>query len=177
MAKFANILAAPIFSNVREANGASHGAATVDTWSRADALRENHVLAISCDRCQKTGIYYYVHSYTDLEQDICAPCYNELREAATPPAIVAEAKKYWAAAREYAARRQKESYAVACATQPTPGPPRMLTCVTDPPPRAQPVHDRRISRAEVLAVIDEIKEDEQTRKRKRVTKKKAAEKE
>lgn len=162
LVKFSRILAAPIFSNIRETN---HGADNEDRhgcrWSREDAVRENHVLTITCDRCQKTGIYYYVHAYTDLEQDLCVRCYNEMREAATSPALVAEAKKYWKATRDYAAQRQTQSYMRSCVTQPTPG--------------TRPVHDPRISRAEVLAAIDADEAEAveaQAPKRKRVGKKK-----
>ena len=162
--KFSHILKGPIFSNIREANGDANAAdGGGESWSRTDALRENHVLTVTCDRCQKSGIYYYVHSYTNLDQEICVRCYNEMREAITPPEIVADAKRVWKATREYAAKRQTEHYMLACVTQPTPG--------------SRPVPDTRISHAEVLTTLDSEEdngvEEQNRRKRKRVEKKTA----
>ena len=81
-----------------------------------------------------------------------------MREAVTPSEIVTEAKKFWAATRDYAAKKQSQNYTLACATQPNVNP--------------RPVHSVHISRAEVLAEIEEVKEEEREYKRKRMSKNK-----
>ncbi len=45
-------------------------------------------LQFTCDSCQKVIGEYVVYSFSDPVTDLCVKCYNELRMAATDPAVL-----------------------------------------------------------------------------------------
>lgn len=89
--KFAPLLKEPVFLTMDELKGDFNWLASDDERS------EPEFNIITCDACLTDELETFVRCYTVANVDLCIPCYNKLRRAATDPGVAEAAEKRWRA--------------------------------------------------------------------------------